>query len=167
MASLTKAINKDLFDKILPTFGNPRVHVPVWDEGQKMFLCEEYESGNGHRYYKGVRFCDRIVIVEKVGLYHTWTYIDGIEVYAFNGTERVLIGKVDYNKAFYNADQIKMDTKAIIANYLEDSARIDGSLMDSTRAKQQANELLEKMYENPMRSAMALKGVYQQLLLAE
>lgn len=65
MASLTKAINKDLFDKILPTFGNPRVHVPVWDEGQKMFLCEEYESGNGHRYYKGVRFCDRIVIVEK------------------------------------------------------------------------------------------------------
>lgn len=44
MASLTKAINKDLFDKILPTFGNPRVHVPVWDEGQKMFLCEEYES---------------------------------------------------------------------------------------------------------------------------
>ena len=83
MASLTKAINKDLFDKILPTFGSPRVHVPVWDEGQKMFLCEEYESGNGHRYYKGVRFCDRIVIVEKVGLYHTWTYIDGIEVYAF------------------------------------------------------------------------------------
>ena len=85
MASLTKAINKDLFDKILPTFGNPRVHVPIWDEGQKMFLCEEYDSGNGHRYYKGVRFCDRIVIVEKVGLYHTWTYIDGIEVYAFNG----------------------------------------------------------------------------------
>lgn len=71
MASLTKAINKDLFDKILPTFGNPRVHVPIWDEGQKMFLCEEYDSGNGHRYYKGVRFCDHIVIVEKVGLYHT------------------------------------------------------------------------------------------------
>lgn len=52
MATLTKAINKDLFDSILPTFGNPRVHVPVWDEGQKMFLCEEYESANGHRYYK-------------------------------------------------------------------------------------------------------------------
>lgn len=85
MATLTKAINKDLFDSILPTFGNPRVHVPVWDEGQKMFLCEEYESANGHRYYKGVRFCDRIVVVEKVGLYHSWTYIDSIEIYVFNG----------------------------------------------------------------------------------
>lgn len=66
MASLTKAINKDLFDSILPTFGNQRVHIPVWDEGQKMFLCEEYESASGNRYYKGVRFCDRIVVVEKV-----------------------------------------------------------------------------------------------------
>ena len=44
MATLTKAINKSLFDSILPTFGNPRVHVPVWDEGQKMFICNEYES---------------------------------------------------------------------------------------------------------------------------
>ena len=75
MASLTKAINKDLFDSILPTFGNQRVHIPVWDEGQKMFLCEEYESASGNRYYKGVRFCDRIVVVEKVGLYHNWTYL--------------------------------------------------------------------------------------------
>ena len=93
MASLTKAINKDLFDSILPTFGNQRVHIPVWDEGQKMFLCEEYESASGNRYYKGVRFCDRIVVVEKVGLYHNWTYIDGIEVYAFNGTRLELVQK--------------------------------------------------------------------------
>ena len=91
MASLTKTINKDLFDSILPTFGNQRFHIPVWDEGQKMFLCEEYESASGNRYYKGVRFCDRIVVVEKVGLYHNWTYIDGIEVYAFNGTRLELV----------------------------------------------------------------------------
>ena len=69
-----------------------------------MFLCEEYESGNGHRYYKGVRFCDRIVIVEKVGLYHTWTYIDGIEVYAFNGKRLELVQKRDYDKTFRNEE---------------------------------------------------------------
>ena len=55
MATLTKAINKNLFDSILPTFGNPRVHIPVWDDSQKMFICDEYESGNGHRYYRGIR----------------------------------------------------------------------------------------------------------------
>lgn len=35
MASLTKAINKELFDRILPTYGNPRMAVPIWDNGQK------------------------------------------------------------------------------------------------------------------------------------
>ena len=79
MATLTKAINKNLFDSILPSFGNPRVHIPVWDDSQKMFICDEFESGNGHRYYRGIRFCDRIVILEKVGLYHNWTYIDSID----------------------------------------------------------------------------------------
>ena len=68
MATLTKAINKNLFDSILPSFGNPRVHIPVWDDSQKMFICDEFESGNRHRYYRGIRFCDRIVILEKVGL---------------------------------------------------------------------------------------------------
>ena len=91
MATLTKAISKNLFDSILPTFGSPRVHVPAWDNGQKMFICDEYESASGNRYYRGIRFCDRVVIVEKVGLYHNWTYIDGIELYAFNGKRVELI----------------------------------------------------------------------------
>ena len=90
MATLTKAINKSLFDSILPTYGSPRVHIPTWDNSQKMFICDEYESSNGHRYYLGIRFCDRIVIVEKVGLYHSWTYIDSIELYAFNGQKMEL-----------------------------------------------------------------------------
>ena len=79
MATLTKAINKNLFDSILPSFGNPRVHIPVWDDSQKMFICDEFESNGGHRYYRGIRFCDRIVILEKVGLYHSWTYIQRAE----------------------------------------------------------------------------------------
>ena len=62
MATLSKAINKNLFDSILPSFGNPRVHIPVWDDSQKMFICDEFESNGGHRYYRGIRFCDRIVI---------------------------------------------------------------------------------------------------------
>mgnify|MGYP003293918583 CR=1 FL=1 len=70
MATFTKALSKDLFDKILPSFGTERANIVSWDEGQKMFLCDQYESESGHLYYRGVRFCDRIVIVEKVGLFH-------------------------------------------------------------------------------------------------
>ena len=118
MATLTKAINKNLFDSILPTFGTPRVNIPTWDDSQKMFICSQYESANGHRYYLGIRFCDRIVIVEKVGLYHSWTYIDGIELYAFNGQKMELIQKRDYDKVFRNEDFIRQESELMVKDYL-------------------------------------------------
>ena len=119
MATLTKAISKNLFDSILPTFGSPRVHVPAWDNGQKMFICDEYESETGNYYYRGIRFCDRIVIVEKVGLYHNWTYIDGIELYAFNGRKLELIQKKDYEKQFRKEEFVKKESEEMVKNYLE------------------------------------------------
>lgn len=148
MASLTKAINKNLFDKILPTFGNPRVQIPVWDEGQKMFLCGDYESASGHRYYMGVRFCDRIVIVEKVGLYHNWTYIDSIEVYAFNGTKLVLVQKRDYEKTFRSEEFIRQESVTMVRDFIEGVVKTQGSSMAKDEIEIQAKSIVEDCYKS-------------------
>ena len=102
MATLTKAINKSLFDSILPTYGSPRVHFPTWDNSQKMFICDEYESNKGHRHYIGIRFCDRIVIVEKVGLYHSWTYIDSTADLEFMPGDSVLATSDNFTADVYD-----------------------------------------------------------------
>ena len=79
------SINTTSFiDGILPVYGNPRCNIPVWNEGEKMFISDEYQSAKGNWYYKGLRFSDRLAIVEKVGLFHSFKYIDEIEVYTFN-----------------------------------------------------------------------------------
>ena len=148
MASLTKAINKDLFDSILPTFGNQRVHIPVWDEGQKMFLCEEYESASGNRYYKGVRFCDRIVVVEKVGLYHNWTYIDGIEVYAFNGTRLELVQKRDYDKVHRNEEFIRKELETMVRNFFEGVLKAQRSCMPQEELEEKAKGIIDGCYKS-------------------
>ncbi len=118
MATFSKALSKNLFDSVLPSFGNPKEKIPVWDDNQKMFICDQYQSQNGHFYYKGIRFCENIVIVEKVGLYHTWTYIDGIEVYTFNGNKVELVQKQDYDKVFRNEDFIRTESERLVKNYL-------------------------------------------------
>ena len=148
MASLKKAINKDLFDNLLPTFGNPRAHIPVWDEGQKMFICDEYENENGHRYYKGVRFCDRIVIVEKVGLYHTWTYIDAIEIYAFNGTNLELVQKRDYEKIFRGEEFVRSESEMMVRNFLEGILKIHRSTMPEEEIVAKAKSIVDSCYKS-------------------
>lgn len=148
MASLKKAINKDLFDNLLPTFGNQRVHIPIWDEGQRMFICDEYETGNGHRYYKGVRFCDRIVIVEKVGLYHTWTYIDAIEIYAFNGTGLELVQKRDYEKAFRSEEFVRSESELMVRNFLEGILKIHRTSMPEDEIVAKAKSIVDSCYKS-------------------
>ena len=126
MASLGKAISKDFFENVLPVYGKERVRIPIWDNGQKMFILDEYESANGNRHYKGIRFCDRIVVVEKVGLFHNWTYIDGIELYAFNGTKLELIQKRDYDKVFRNEDFIRSESQSMVQDYLKGVVKAQG-----------------------------------------
>ena len=148
MATLTKAINKNLFDSILPSFGNPRVHIPVWDDSQKMFICDEYESSNGHRYYRGIRFCDRVVILEKVGLYHSWTYIDSIELYAFNGQKMELIQKRDYDKVFRNEDFIRQESEQMVKDYLTGIMKTQRISTPEEQIAAQVSELINECYKS-------------------
>ena len=148
MATLTKAINKSLFDSILPTYGNPRAHVPVWDEGQKMFIFDEFENANGNRYYRGIRFCDRVVVVEKVGLYHNWTYIDGIELYAFNGQKMELVQKRDYDKVFRNEAFIRQESEQMVKDYLTGVMKSQHISISSEQIAEQASELINGCYKS-------------------
>lgn len=148
MATLEKAISKNLFDNVLPTFGSPRIHVPAWDNSQKMFICDEYESANGHRYYRGIRFCDRVVIVEKVGLYHNWTYIDGIELYAFNGKKLELIQKRDYEKVFRKEEFIRSESEAMVRDYLSGILKAQRTSISAEELESQAKSLIEGCYKS-------------------
>ena len=148
MATLAKAISKNLFDSVLPTYGSPRVHIPAWDNGQKMFILDEYESANGNRYYRGIRFCDRVVIVEKVGLYHNWTYIDGIELYAFNGKKIELIQKRDYDKVYRKEEFIRAESETMVKDYLSGVLKARHTSVPAEEITNQAKSLIEGCYKS-------------------
>ena len=119
------SINTTSFiDGILPVYGNPRCNIPVWNEGEKMFISDEYQSDKGNCYYKGLRFSDRLAIVEKVGLFHNWKYIDEIEVYTFNQKSRTLIGSHKFEKTFYDKDLIQNKAKEMVSDYITSQMKL-------------------------------------------
>jgi len=148
MATLTKAINQSFFDSILPKYGTPRVHIPVWDNGQKMFIFDEWESDQGNRHYRGIRFCEQIVILEKVGLYHSWTYIDSIELYAFNGVKIELIQKCDYEKVFRNEAFIRQESEQMVRDYMTGVMKIQRICTPVEQIAAQASELINRCYKS-------------------
>lgn len=148
MATLAKATNKNFLDNILPVYGNPRANVPTWDNSQKMFIYNEHESNNGNRYYCGIRFCERIVIVEKVGLYHNWTYIDGIELYAFNGKKLELIQKRDYDKVFRKESFIRSESEEMVYDFLKGVCKSQKQFVLDVEINRHAANIVDGCYKS-------------------
>ena len=139
-------VSNTLFDSILPTFGNPGSNLPVWNEGQKMFISSEYESAAGHRYYKGLRFCEQLAIIETLGLYHTWTYIDGIEIYAFDGRKAKLVGKRQFEKTFYDEAFIREQTTQMVKEYMQGQCKLQNVNLPAVRLEEQAKSVVNRSY---------------------
>lgn len=142
----TSNITNPVFDSILPVYGNPRKNTPVWNEDDKMFIYDEYESACGNRYYKGLRFTNRIAIVENIGLHHTWRYIDSIEVYTYNNNSKSLIGSVKYEKTFYNRDTIRLAVESILKQYIQGQLKMQNLQMSNDVIEQEAKKYVEESY---------------------
>ena len=119
-----------------------------YDEAQRMFIVDQYNSAAGHHYYKGVRFCDRIAMVEKVGLYHNWTYIDGIELFTFNGDRLCLIQKRDYDKQFYDKDFIHDEAVSMMCNFFIGISKTINASMSKDEIKNQAAAIVDSCYKS-------------------
>ena len=89
-----------------------------------MFISDEYQSAKGNWYYKGLRFSDRLAIVEKVGLFHNWKHIDEIDVYTFNQKSRTLIGSHKFEKTFYDKDLIQNKVKEMVSDYITSQMKL-------------------------------------------
>ena len=113
-----------------------------------MFISDEYESANGNRYYRGIRFCDRVAIVEKVGLYHNWTYIDSIELYAFNGKKVELIQKRDYDKVHRNEAFVRAESETMVKDFLAGILKAQSTSVPAEQLESQAKELIESCYKS-------------------
>ena len=148
MASFEKAITNNLIETFLPSFGTPKKKIPVWDSGQKMFILNNYESAAGHYYYEGMRFCEHIVIKEKVGKYHLWTYLDSLEVYAFNGVKLELVQKRDYEKAHRQSVDIPKESEDMIYNYLAGSIKLQGGSLNEEQLRTESHRLVEGCFKD-------------------
>ncbi len=148
MASIEKALNKSFFESILPEYGHPRVKIPTWNEGQKMFICDEYVSASGNRYYRGIRFSNNVVVVETIGLYHSWTYIDSIELYAFNGEKLELVQKEQYDKKFRNEEFVRSETERLLKAYLQGVAKLQNNNEALLQIEEYAQKIMDGCYKS-------------------
>lgn len=155
MAKFEKAMAGSLLDSFLPVYGNPREDIPVWDAEQKMYICDEYTSANGNRYYKGVRLSDNIAVLERIGQWHNWTYLSGIELYVLEQGKPRLVQKREYSKTFRKGDFVRSESQTMLEAYLADGDNGACERMTDSQRKAWADLLLGACYGEPGQGLMA------------
>ena len=148
MATLNKSINKNFLDNILPVYGNARINEPIWDEGQKMFIIDEHESFSGNRSYRGVRFSDRVGLVDQIGKFYNWTYINSIELYAFNGANLELIQERSYKRKFRDDKMIRLESEDMVRGYLAGMYKAKNELTPEGGHEMLAKVLVDACYKS-------------------
>jgi hypothetical protein len=121
-----------------------------------MFITDQYTSAAGNTYYLGVRFTDRFVTILHIGLYHNWTYINEVEVYAFDEHERRLIGKTCIDQ-YYNEELVRSTTENLLQDYIEGQIQLNGSTVNHEQLECQVKELVQKSYFSLLEDANTAK----------
>ena len=75
-------------------------------------------------------------------LYHNWTYINEVETYAFDGQDRVLVGKTKIDQ-FYDENIVRSTTENLLSTYIEAQMKLNGTSID----KEQLNVHEERIKE--------------------
>ena len=144
----TSKADKNFFASILPQFGTEMNAMPIWDASQRLFIVNQYESASGHHYYRGVRFCQDLLIMECVGLSYHWTYLDSLSLFAFDGHQLVLIQKKDYQNQFHDKDFIKDESRRMLHDYITGMARIQHCRVDEKEVEQAVERMITAAYKD-------------------
>lgn len=120
--------------KALPALSNSSV---TYNPEKNVYLTLGYTSPAGNTYFKAVRFSDRLAVHYDIGEGYAYTFLNGITLFAWDGTNAVIIGKkmwggcgnwVCFSEKFAMEQTIKM-----LKDYLEGQAKAIGqSLSDAT-----------------------------------
>lgn len=132
---------------LFPTIGSSaKSKAPMWMPSMQVFKISEYVSDAGHRYLKGLRFSNNLAVAFSFSFWNTWTYLNEIEVYRFNGSSVELVDRRKCEKKFYEADFLKGEVKDMVRGIVESSLLMNGQAGDVTALESQINDLVEGTY---------------------
>lgn len=143
-SSLTSNVMTDLF----PTIGisASSSNVPMWMPSMKIFKVSEYTSAAGHRYLKGLRFSNNLAVAFSFSFWNTWTYLNEIEVYRFNGNDIELVDRRKCDKQIYEEDFLRNEVKDMVRAIVESSLMMNGQVGDTKSIDSQIEELVDGTY---------------------
>jgi hypothetical protein len=103
-----------------------------------MFLTTGYTSAAGNTYFQGIHLSNRLAIVFDIGVGYAYTFLNGMKLYCFDGTQKKLIGSRFYNCRCYCDSFARREAADILCDYLKSQAKIIGTYISDSQLEEYA-----------------------------
>lgn len=117
----------NLIDRVLPEVSANSIS---YNKDRNMFLTTGWTSGLGHTYFQGIQLSNRIAVICSIGrggYGPNPLFLNRVDVYCFDGTEKRIIGSWHpANWEFYSDSLAHRVAKDILVNYLKGQIRMKG-----------------------------------------
>ena len=113
--------------KALPALSGEQV---TYNAAKNVFLSQGYTSAAGNMYYKAIRLSNRLIVYYDLGQGYIHTFLNGIKLFAFDGTKATLIaqkywGGSDWRK--FDEYFAKEQSILMLKGFLEGQLRLHGA----------------------------------------
>lgn len=132
-------------DKALPALSGSSV---TYNAQNNIYLTNGYTSAAGNTYYQGIRLSDRIIVKYSIGEGYAHTFLNGVEVYGYNGRDQKLIGSRSFNCYFFSEYNAKREAIGIVVDYMKSQTKMLGASVESRQLEQFSESLVEDTYKH-------------------
>lgn len=138
-----------LVEKMLPSFSGGAV---TYNKENNIFLTAGYTSQAGNTYYQGIRLSNRIVISYSIGEGYAYTFLNGINIYGFDGNKKKLIASMGLHNTVFSEELGADYSVKMVMNYLLGQAKLSGATFNDRELCSFATMLVdEARHFNPAR----------------
>lgn len=134
-----------LVEKSLPAMSGSRVS---YNSKNNIFLTPGYTSAAGNTYYQGIRLSDRIIVKYNLGQGYMYLFLNGIQIYGYNGTSTTLLASRAYNCTCFSEAFAKRQCVDMVTEYLKGQMRLTGTQVSDLQLSQFADSLVGEAMKN-------------------
>ena len=139
---VTTSISRVL-ESALPALSGSSV---TYNAQNNIFLTNGYTSAAGNTYYQGIRVSDRIAVKYNIGQGYWHTFLNGIEVYGYDGSKARLIGSRCYSCYFFSESNAKKEAVEIVLDYMRSQVKLLGASVNYKQLEEFSEKIVDGAY---------------------
>ena len=117
---------------------------------RNIYLTTGYTSAAGNTYYRAIRVSNRLVVYFHIGQGYCHTFLNGITLYAFDGTQVRTIADSSFHCRYFSEYDAKQECISMLMEYMKSKAKMLGQHLNEYDLRLFSKRMVEETYQKQL-----------------